>query len=39
MGNQKFRKLFVRATAALLALLLVAPSSPCWSFADQGHPL
>lgn len=24
MGNQKFRKLFVRATAALLALLLVA---------------
>ena len=23
MGNQKFRKLFVRATAALLALLLV----------------
>lgn len=24
MGNQRFRKLFVRATAALLALLLVA---------------
>ena len=24
MGNQKFRKLFVRATAALLTLLLVA---------------
>lgn len=24
MGNQKFRKLFVRATATLLALLLVA---------------
>lgn len=24
MGNQKFRKLFVRAIAALLALLLVA---------------
>lgn len=24
MGNQKFRKLFVRVTAALLALLLVA---------------
>lgn len=24
MGNQKFRKLFVRATAAVLALLMVA---------------
>ena len=24
MGNQKFRRFFVRATAALLALLLVA---------------
>ena len=24
MGNQKFRKLFVRATAALLALVMVA---------------